>query len=336
MTTIFKFPEYEQHPIAAELMPGGMDEQEFEGFAEDIGERGVLMPISLFEGKVLDGWHRYRAARQHQCAFKTVEYTGKDPAGYIASVNVLRRKLGSLQRALVGCKLHREHGYTQRNACKKLGISNEVLTLVLRAMDSKNAKLVKRIETDSDFTRGMLREELEDAGLMRTKKVEAAPAAPNSVFDTKAMLSSAAASAGLDDVLGRATDGSDDGEDDTDDLLSVPDTGKRRTHPERKGKASAAQLLQEGFTALMEDEKKTFLEMIWPVARELALELQLPGTNTAPAKPAKAPAERRAANVVETSTPRAGKRKDDAPTTPLDVLKKAVKTSPATKAKKSA
>lgn len=335
MTAIFKFPEYEQHPIATNLMPGGMDDTEFEAFSEDVEAKGVLMPITLFEGKVLDGWHRYRAAKRYDTSFQTKVYEGKDPAGYIASVNVMRRKLGSLQRALVGAKLHREHGYTQRDACKKLGISNEVLTLVLRAVDSKNAKLVKRIEADTEFTRGLLKEELEDAGLMRTKVKDAAPTAPNSVFDTKAMLSAGAASAGLQDVLNRAgdTDGSGD---DVDEMLHVPDTGKKRSHPERKGQKTAAQELQEGFAALMGDEKKTFLAMIWPVASALVIEAKLlesPLTTSQLHKwgkvltltTAKAPAERRAANAAPTPTPKAGKRKDDAPATPLDALKKAVK-----------
>lgn len=261
---------YEQHPIAIALMPGGMDDTEFTAFCEDITERGIIMPITLYQGKVLDGWHRYRAAHKTGTPFKLIEYKGTDPAGYIAAVNVLRRKLSSLQRALVGAKLHREYGLTQREACKKLGISNEVLTLVLRAVDSKNTKLIKRIEGDSDFTRGGLREELEDAGLLRAKEpAPAAPTGPNSVFDTAKMptISSAAASTGLPD-----TDGSDDDEDLIGDDEPLPDTGKKPSHPERKPKASAAQLLAEGFKALMADEKATFLKMIWPEASTIVKE----------------------------------------------------------------
>jgi ParB-like chromosome segregation protein Spo0J len=300
MTAIFKFPDYEQHPVAISLMPGGMDDTEFEAFAEDIESKGVLMPVTLYEGRVLDGWHRYRAAKRYGIAFQTKVYEGKDPAGYIASVNVLRRKLGSLQRALVASRMHRDHGRTQREACKQLGISNEVLTLVLRAIDSKNAKLIKRIEDDTDFTRGLLREELEDAGLMRVKEKAAAPAAPNSVFDTRSMISMNAANSGLDDILGGDTIGTDD---------PVPDTGKKRSHPERKARDSAAQLLSEGFSALMADEKKVFLEMIWPVAGKLCVELGLWGA------PVGKPVAKKA-------------------TTPIDALKAAVK--PATKSKNTA
>lgn len=175
-------PELLQHPLAIHLMPGGMDENEFQAFCDDVKERGILFPASLYEGKVIDGWHRYRASKVTGRALTFIEYTGDDPAGYIAAVNVHRRKLSSLQRALVGARLHLEHDMTQRAACKKLGISNEVLTLVLKVLSTGNAVLVKRIETDTEFTRGLLREELADMGMARSKHTPDAPPVPNSVF----------------------------------------------------------------------------------------------------------------------------------------------------------
>lgn len=290
MTKIFEFPKYEQHPLASKLMPGGMDEAEFTAFCEDVEQRGVIMPITLYEGKVLDGWHRYRAAQRTETAFKELEYKGKDPAGYIASVNVLRRKLGSLQRALVGVRLHLDHNLTQREVCKKLGISNEVVNLVLRAVQSKNAKLIKRIESDTDFTRGMLRDELEDLGLLRQKAPEEALRGPSSVFD----YASKPAVDDTDAILGNSpdTDGSSNYEDDdtgpVGNAKPLPDTGKKAAHPERRAKETAAHRLAEQFKALMADEKVSFLEMIWPEARGLAADAGLkykPETDTAETTP---------------------------------------------------
>jgi ParB-like chromosome segregation protein Spo0J len=270
MTGIYKLPEYDQHPIAMALMPGGMDETEFNAFCEDIEERGIIMPVTLYEGKVLDGWHRYRAAKRTGSAPKFIEYTGKDPAGYIASVNVHRRKLSSLQRALVGARLHRDHGLTQREACKKLGISNEVITLVLKTMDSKNTKLIKKIEDDGDFTRGMLKEELEDAGLLRAKpKAEVdVSTLTNSVFDM-----------GRTAHLSPDTDGS---EDDVDELLGTGKGLKTEQRAAKKPQKTAAQTMQEEYEALMHDEKLSFLKMIWPTASKLLTEAGL----EAPKKPA--------------------------------------------------
>lgn len=109
-TGLYKLPEYKQHPLAIALMPGGMDDQEFDAFCQDITERGILFPATIYDGMVLDGWHRYRAAKRTGSPLKFMDYTGKDPAGYIAAVNVLRRKLSSLQRAMVGARLHLDHG----------------------------------------------------------------------------------------------------------------------------------------------------------------------------------------------------------------------------------
>lgn len=263
MSSLYKLPEYEQHPIALALMPGGMDDNEFDAFCADIEERGIIMPVTLYEGKVLDGWHRYRAAKRTGSAPKFMKYEGADPAGYIASVNVHRRKLSSLQRALVGARLHRDHGLTQREACKKLGISNEVITLVLKTMDSGNTPLIKKIESDSDFTRGALKEELEDAGLLRAKpRTQVDPSTlTNSVFNMGERMQSAA-----------DTDGSeDDEEDDVDDILGSG-TGKGLKASQREAKhpsKTAAQSMQEQYEALMHDEKVSFLKMIWPTAKGL-------------------------------------------------------------------
>ena len=262
---LYKLPEYTQHPLAISLMPGGMDEPEFDAFCEDVEQRGILFPITLFEGQVLDGWHRYRAAKRTGSPVKELVYAGKDPAGYIAAVNVLRRKLSSLQRALVGARLHRDHGLTQRDVCKKLGISNEVVTLVLKAMDSKNAMLIKRIESSSDFTRGALKEELEDAGLLRKNadKVDVPAGAANDLVNVFNPRNKPAED--VDDILGE-TDGIGAG-------ATVPDVGTKNTHPERKAKRTAAQLLADQFKALMQDEKESFLQLIFPESRVMMTDI---------------------------------------------------------------
>lgn len=271
MNALFKFPKYEQHPIAISLMPGGMDPQEFQALCDDVEARGVLMPVTLYQGKVLDGWHRYRAAEKTSTRFNEIEYKGKDPAGYIASVNILRRRLSSLQRALVGARLNRDHDLPTRDVTKKLGISPEVLSYVFKAMDSKNTKLLKRIETDSDFTRGMLREELYELGLLSpgsaaAKKVEdKRDPPPNSVFELGSQISNEAALNGLD------TDGSGDPEDD-----NTGNTGKKAADRKaRKPSITAAMRLADEFKALMLDEKISFLQIIWPEAHPIAVDANL-------------------------------------------------------------
>lgn len=268
--------EYKQHPIAQKLMPEGMDDQEFDAFCEDVESRGVLMPITLYENMVLDGWHRYRAAHRTGTSYKHTTYTGDDPAGYIASVNVLRRKLSSLQRTLVAARLHKDHGMTQRDVCKKLAVSNQILTLVLRALESRNTKIISRIEKDSEFTRGMLKEELEDAGLMRSKPEPDGPVGPNSVFDmgnrTGKEGTITLAPSAYELLKPKDTDGSDD-------ALPVVGKGKKASDAAaRKPTLTAAQMLADQFKAMLYDEKVSFLTLIWPEAQVVCADagLKLP------------------------------------------------------------
>jgi len=263
---LYKLPEYKQHPLAIALMPGGTDDEEFTAFCQDIEDRGILFPATIYEGQVLDGWHRYRAAKKTGSPLKFITYEGKDPAGYIASVNVLRRKLSSLQRALVGARLHRDHGLTQRMVCTKLGISNEVINWVLKAMDSKNAMLIKRIENSADFTRGMLKEELEDMGLLRKNGKSGIEVPAGAMNDPVNLLGRRTPPP--EDFVGDNEHEDDDFEPIGDDK-PLPETGKRNTHPERRAKKTMAQTMSEQFKALMNDEKEAFLQMIFPEAKPM-------------------------------------------------------------------
>jgi len=293
--------QYEQHPRAIFLMPGGMTNEEFEALCDDVAERGLVYPITLYQGKVLDGWHRYRACHKTGTNLKTMEYTGSDPDGYIMACNVLRRKLTSIQRAVVAAKMHREHSISQRDVCKKAGISNEVLTLVLRAMETKNTRLMSRLENDTDLTRGSLREELTDMGIKIGKeKPEPAPEptrSPNSAGTTTFTLPAHAP------IVQRAspfpTAKEDPPPEDDEDLIGgdvqIPSVGKRNSHPERKAKVTPAQHLSTAYGELMFDEKKTFIEMVWQDLKPLLVDMGLFATEAKPAT--KKPAAKKAAKA---------------------------------------
>jgi ParB family chromosome partitioning protein len=91
--------ELQDHPIAAifPLLP----EQELESLAQDVKIRGVEIPIVLYEGKILDGRNRYRAAMRVGAHFTTNYYTGDSPVEYVLSLNLHRRHLSPSQSAAV-------------------------------------------------------------------------------------------------------------------------------------------------------------------------------------------------------------------------------------------
>lgn len=90
---------YEIHPLA-HLMPA-MRDSEYEELREDIAANGLREAITLFEGKVLDGRHRYRACEETGVWPVFTTYEGDSPARYVLSLNVKRRQLTQSQKAML-------------------------------------------------------------------------------------------------------------------------------------------------------------------------------------------------------------------------------------------
>lgn len=95
--------EYEIHEIANYLPL--MSDDEFERLKNDIAGLGVLEPIILLDGKILDGRHRYRACQELgiECPVKVM--TDVSPNDIVASLNLFRRHLNPGQIGMVMTKL---------------------------------------------------------------------------------------------------------------------------------------------------------------------------------------------------------------------------------------
>ena len=103
------------HPIADAfpMMVG----TEFPELVADIKANGVREPIVLYEGKILDGRNRYRAAQAAGVECPCTEYQGNDPIKYVVSLNLRRRHLDQSQRAWVGKHIAKlERGANQHTA----------------------------------------------------------------------------------------------------------------------------------------------------------------------------------------------------------------------------
>ena len=99
---------YEAHELALVFPP--MSEPEFAAFKEDIREQGQQEAIILYEGKILDGLHRYRACRELGREPRVVRFEGNPRAAaqFVLGRNFHRRHLTTSQRALIAaemCKL---------------------------------------------------------------------------------------------------------------------------------------------------------------------------------------------------------------------------------------
>ncbi|MFW6300116.1 MAG: hypothetical protein ACOC20_04255 [Oceanicaulis sp.] len=91
------------HPYA-DLFPW-MEDKAYRDLVEDVRKNGVIEPIVMYEGMILDGRNRYSAAREIGCDYPFVEYQGDDPLGFVIAKNLARRHLTESQRASVAARL---------------------------------------------------------------------------------------------------------------------------------------------------------------------------------------------------------------------------------------
>lgn len=90
--------KYAQHPLSAAFP--AMAAEDFQALKDSIAEIGVQNPITLFEGMVIDGWHRYTAANELGMHCPTVELGDVDPRDFVLAQNKARRHVTQAQLAL--------------------------------------------------------------------------------------------------------------------------------------------------------------------------------------------------------------------------------------------
>ncbi len=105
---------FQQHPLSAAYP--AMQPHEYQGLLDSIENIGVQVPITLFEGQVIDGWHRYRAATELGMPCPSVELGDVDPRDFAKSQGA-RRNISPSQTAMAITTIYawRPHG-DQRSA----------------------------------------------------------------------------------------------------------------------------------------------------------------------------------------------------------------------------
>ena len=93
----------------AELFPP-MSPGELEALTADIGRNGLVEPVVLHEGKVLDGVHRLKACQSLgiEPRFETWNGEAGTPLQFVCSKNWSRRSLTPSQRAVIALAVERE------------------------------------------------------------------------------------------------------------------------------------------------------------------------------------------------------------------------------------
>ncbi len=151
---------YEPHPIA-DIFPM-LSNDELNVLADDIKANGLEVPITLFEGKILDGRNRFQACMIADVDATFVEYTGDDPLQFVVSHNLHRRHLNESQRAMAAARIANGSwgGYrgangkiascterTQKNAADMLNVSERSVRSANKVKNNAVPEVIKAVES---------------------------------------------------------------------------------------------------------------------------------------------------------------------------------------------
>lgn len=99
--------EMKQHPLSAAFP--AMPAEQFQALKDSIMDIGVQEPITLFEGMVIDGWHRYTAANELGMDCPSVGLGDVDPQAFVVAKNKARRHITMSQIAAAVVAVYQWH-----------------------------------------------------------------------------------------------------------------------------------------------------------------------------------------------------------------------------------
>src|SRR5262249_6069694 len=140
------------HP-AAEIFPL-LSEPEFQQLKADIKTHGLSQAIVLAEGQILDGRNRHRACLELGLEPRFEKYEGDDPVAFVIGRNMIRRHLGTSQRAIIAATVAKTKHGGDRTKPQFCGLShaqvatqfNVSLRLVEKAAALRNAVKAGKVD----------------------------------------------------------------------------------------------------------------------------------------------------------------------------------------------
>jgi len=133
-----------QHPLSA-AWPS-MQDDEYQSLKDSIDVIGVQNPITLFEGMVIDGWHRYRATTELGMHCPSKLLGDVDPIDFVKSQNDARRHITASQKALAIASIYkwRPLGTNQHKGASVPGTDPQKSTSELAAIAGVSESYIEK------------------------------------------------------------------------------------------------------------------------------------------------------------------------------------------------
>lgn len=132
-----------------------MQPSEYEALCKSIAEIGLLNPIVLYQGMVIDGWHRYRACLDEMVLAPTIELASDvDPQMFVIAQNKERRHLTQSQLATAAIKVYAwlRNGVkqgSQASSAPSAELKSAKEIAVLAGVSTKTVEEAKRVHTQA-------------------------------------------------------------------------------------------------------------------------------------------------------------------------------------------
>ena len=135
-----------------------LDGEELKELCADIEKNGLAEPITVYEGKILDGRNRWTACQKLRIESKTIEYTGNDPLAFVLSKNLHRRHLTTSQRAMIAERVatfgkgrpqkNTENSvFSQKETAKQFKVSEDSIQQARKVRTKAVPEVAKAVET---------------------------------------------------------------------------------------------------------------------------------------------------------------------------------------------
>lgn len=155
------------HP-AAMLFPM-IEGAEFDALCDDIKINGLLHPIVLFDGAILDGRNRERACKMTGTTTTYNVVVDVDPLDYVVSANLHRRQLTTGQKAMIASELaNMRAGYGPGRGKKKASPKKDAFSTSL----NDAAKLLNVSKSSVGRARQIARERPDLVGEVKSGKLK--------------------------------------------------------------------------------------------------------------------------------------------------------------------